>query len=170
MTRVEELRELYAFNRWANEALLRAASRLTAEQLGRDLGSSFPSVLATLVHIAQADWVWLRRWHGESPTAPPPWDTSTLDAVRQHWARVQDEREAFLSGLSDADVDRVIAYRNLAGEQLANPLWQLLRHVVNHATYHRGQVTTLLRQLGAETVATDLVRWYRLERPAMPAE
>lgn len=166
MTRTDELRDLYAFNRWANDALLDAAAGLSQEQQKQNLRSSFPSVLATLAHIAQSDWIWLCRWHGESPTAPPAWDTSTLEAVRAEWLRVQDDRDRFLAGLTDADLDRAIAYRNIAGVASTNALWQLLRHVVNHSTYHRGQVTTMLRQLGAPGVATDLVRWYRLQASA----
>ena len=169
MTRAGELQELYAFNRWANEEILAAAAGLSSEQLSRDLGSSFPSVLATLAHVAQSDWVWLQRWGGVSPTAPPAWDVSTLPALLGHWVTVQDQREAFLASLDDAALDRPIAYRNLAGVASTNPLWQLLRHVVNHSTYHRGQVTTMLRQLGTATVSTDLVRWYRLQQPELPA-
>lgn len=169
MTRAGELQDLYAFNRWANEEILAAATGLSSEHLNRDLGSSFPSVLTTLAHVAQSDWIWLQRWGGVSPTAPPAWDVSTLPALRGHWVTVQDQREALLASLDDAALDRPIAYRNLAGVASTNPLWQLLRHVVNHSTYHRGQVTTMLRQLGAATVSTDLVRWYRLQQPELPA-
>ena len=169
MTRAAELQELYAFNRWANEQILAAAARLSNDQLMRDLGSSFPSVLATLAHVAQSDWIWLQRWRGVSPTAPPTWDVATLPALRAHWASVQDERDTFVASLHDAALDRPIDYRNLAGVASTNPLWQLLRHVVNHSTYHRGQVTTMLRQLGAATVSTDLVRWYRMQQPELPA-
>lgn len=168
MSRAAELRQLYAFNRWANDEMLQAASQLSAEQLGRDLGSSFPSVLATLTHIAQADWIWLQRWLGVSPTAPPQWDLSTLTALRAHWQRVQDDRDAFLASITDDALDRLVVYRNLAGVSSTNPLWQLLRHVVNHSTYHRGQVTTMLRQLGAATVSTDLVQWYRMQTQEPP--
>lgn len=161
MTRIEELRDLYAYNRWANDRLLDATARLSAEDLARPIVSSFPSVLGTLVHVAESDWVWLRRWQGESPTGPPAWDRATHGAVRTAWEAVQDERDAYLAGLDDAALLRTVDYRRIDGEPNRNPLWQLLRHVVNHSTYHRGQLTMMLRQLGAATVSTDLTAYYR---------
>ncbi|HSJ13022.1 MAG TPA: DinB family protein [Longimicrobiales bacterium] len=166
MRRVEELRELYGFNRWANERLLEAVVTLTEAQLERDLGSSFPSIRDTLVHIMSAEWVWLQRWRGASPDAmPAEWTSLALPGIRDAWGALDQDLQAFLSGLQDSDLDRVISYRNLAGEPFASGLGRMLRHVVNHSTYHRGQVTTMLRQLGAAAPATDLIVYYRSERP-----
>lgn len=67
----------------------------------------------------------------------------------------------FISRLAAADLERVIRYKNLAGDELANPLWQSLHQVSNHGTYHRGQITTLLRQLGVKAISTDLIAFYR---------
>lgn len=159
---VEEIRELYEYNRWANHRVLEAASGLTAEEFARDLRSSFPSVRDTLVHILGAEWIWLSRWQGTSPSGlPDSWDLSTLEAIRAHWSEVEREQMAFIAGLDEESLGRIAAYRNMKGEAFASPLWPMLRHVVNHSTYHRGQVTTLLRQLGAETVGTDLIAFYR---------
>lgn len=158
----EEMRDLYAYDRWATDRILDAAGRLSAEERSRDLGSSFPSVLATLAHIAAADWVWLERWHGRSPTGlPGGWELSNLDEVRRRWEKVLDERTAFVNGLTEEDLRREVSYRTTSGTPHRNPLAALLRHVVNHATYHRGQVVTMLRQLGAEPPATDLIVYYR---------
>lgn len=165
MSGADEIRDLFAYNAWANQRLLEAAAGLDDEALTRDLGSSFPSVLATLAHIAASDWVWLRRWHGESPSgAPAEWDTASLDGVRGAWAGVEAERSAFLASLDDAALDRALDYRNTAGRAYRSRMGEMLRHVVNHATYHRGQVVTMLRQLGAAPPATDLIAYYR-ERP-----
>lgn len=159
---IGEIRELYAYNRWANHRLLDAASRLGPEAFTKDLGSSFPSVRDTLAHILAAEWIWLERWRGRSPTGPPDaWDLSTPDAIRGAWAEVERDRQAFLAGLDDAAPGREIAYRNTGGEPFEQPLGQMLRHVVNHSSYHRGQVVTMLRQLGAEPPATDLILFYR---------
>jgi uncharacterized damage-inducible protein DinB len=71
---LEEVQELFAFHRWANALLLDAAGGLSAEDFARNLGSSFPSVRETLVHLLSADWIWLERWHARLPlkTAQPP--------------------------------------------------------------------------------------------------
>lgn len=162
MTRMDELRELYAYDRWANRRVLDAASRLSPEELARDLGSSFPSILATLAHVLGAEWIWLERWRGTSPPGfPESWDLSSLESVRARWAEVEADQRAFVEGLDEPALDRVVAYRDTRGIPYENPLGQLLRHVVNHSTYHRGQIVTLLRQLGAEAVATDYVVYLR---------
>lgn len=159
---IQEIRELYAYNRWANQRTFDAAAKLSPEALGKDLGSSFPSVLATLAHMAGAEWVWLERWLGSSPGGgPSDWDVSTLEAVRRHCQQVESDRERFLNGLDDRSIEKPLTYKTFAGETFTQPLSQMLRHVVNHATYHRGQVTTLLRQLGGQPVSTDLIRFYR---------
>lgn len=162
LDRVEEFRDLYAYNRWANRRVLGAAARLSPEVLSRDLGSSFPSVLATLAHVLAAEWIWLERWRGSSPPGlPESWELSSLEAVRVRWAEVEAGQRAFVEGLDEPALERAISYRNTAGTPYQNPLGQLLRHVVNHSTYHRGQVVTMLRQLGAEAVATDYVVYLR---------
>lgn len=159
---IDEIRELYAYNRWANRRLLDAASRLSPEAFTRDLGSSFPSVGDTLAHIVAAEWVWLERWRGRSPTGPPDaWDLSTPGTLRAAWEEVDRNRQAFLVELTEAASGREIAYRTTSGQPFEQPLGQMLRHVVNHSSYHRGQVVTMLRQLGAEPPPTDLILFYR---------
>lgn len=159
---IESIRELFAYHRWANGRVLDAVAALEPHALTKDLGSSFPSVLDTLVHMLVADWAWLSRWHGTSPTAmPPDWNVSNFEALRARWSEIEAEQQAFVAALAEEDLRRPIAYRNTKGDPFVNTLDQMLRHVVNHASYHRGQVTTLLRQLGAEPVSTDLIGFYR---------
>jgi uncharacterized damage-inducible protein DinB len=159
---LKEIQELYDYNRWANHRILDATAKLSQEQFTKDLRSSFPSIRDTLVHILSGEWIWLTRWKGNSPTGfPDTWDTLTREGLRKQWQEVERDQTAFLADLTEESLNRVIAYRNTAGQPFANPLWQMMRHVVNHSTYHRGQVTTMLRQLGAETVATDLILFFR---------
>jgi len=163
---IDELRELFAYNRWANHRILDAAAKLSAEALDKDLGSSFPSVRATLAHILSAEWVWLSRWKGTSPTGvPDSWDLSTLDSIRKRWAEVEREQQEFIDALGEDDLRRAVSYRNIKGQPFTSTMAQMLRHVVNHSTYHRGQVVTMLRQLGAEAVSTDLITYYREYAP-----
>lgn len=162
MNAVDEIRELYEYNRWANGRVLDAAGRLTQKEFTHDLGSSYRSVRDTLAHILAAEWIWLSRWRGTSPSGvPESWNLSTFDALRAKWAEVEADQRAFVDGLTEEALEGVVAYRNTKGIGFENPLRQLLRHVVNHSTYHRGQVITMLRQLGAEAVSTDLVLFHR---------
>ena len=163
---LQEIQELFAYQRWANRRLLTAASALSAEQLTRDLGSSFPSVLATLAHMLSAEWIWLERWNGRSPGgAPESWDLSTFEGLMRQWEEVEGRQEEFLQALGEEDLQRVLDYRTLKGDPFSTPMWQLLRHVVNHGTYHRGQLVTMLRQLGSSAPGTDLVIFYRERAP-----
>jgi uncharacterized damage-inducible protein DinB len=162
MEMIDEIRQLFAYNRWANRQMLDVAASFSAEELTRELGGSFASLHATLAHMAGAEWVWLKRWQGTSPEAMPVgWENSTLGELRAVWADIEDGQAAFLELLTDGRLKATIRYRTLTGAEYQGPLWQLLRHVVNHATYHRGQVATLTRQLGGVPPSTDLVRFYR---------
>jgi uncharacterized damage-inducible protein DinB len=158
----EEIRTLFDYNAWANHRSLEAAAALPAEQFTKPLGSSFSSVRDTLAHIGGAESVWYERFRGGSPAALP--DLSSLDtveALRTHWSEQETKLLAFVAGLTQADLDRVMEYKTLKFGVYSNPLWQSMQHLVNHGTYHRGQIATLLRQLGATPLATDLMHFYR---------
>jgi uncharacterized damage-inducible protein DinB len=157
----DEVRELYNYNAWANHRTLDACAALTEEQFIRDLRSSFRSVRDTIVHILGAEWIWLERCNGRSPGAlPSPEPFASVSGVRARWGEIERDQLAFVGGLSAADLDRVIEYRNMRGNRFAYPLRRILRHAVNHSTYHRGQVASMLRQLGIAPAATDLLRYY----------
>jgi uncharacterized damage-inducible protein DinB len=163
--RIDEARGLFAYSGWANDRVFGAAEALVPEQMTATAASSFPSVRGTLGHIVGAEWVWLRRWLGESPSAAPSWvGESSLPELRARLATLEAERESYLAGLTDEDLLRVVEYRTLGGQASADPLAGLLRHVVNHSTYHRGQVATQLRQLGVAPPGTDLITYLRLRR------
>ena len=89
--------------------------------------------------------------------------------MRERWFEQEHRLLAFVGGLTQSDLDRVIEYKTLKFGVYRNPLWQSMQHVVNHGTYHRGQVTTMLRQLGAEPILTDLMHFYRERAVAMGA-
>src|SRR5512139_942689 len=162
---IDEARELLSYSAWANGRMFEAAAALSAEQLSATVASSFPSVRGTLGHIVGTEWVWLRRWRGENPTAAPGWVAeSSLSELRERLATVEAERDQFLRQLTDADLQRVVEYRRMSGEAHADALADLIRHAVNHSTYHRGQVATQLRQVGVSPPGTDLLIYVRSRR------
>ena len=161
--------DLYAYTRWADARMLGGVDALTAEQFTRVLGGSFPSVRDTLVHVLQANWVWLSRWKGSADGAVPDLgECNTPALVRARWDELTAAQSAFLDDLTDHALARPIAIRTRSGLATEMPLVDSMRHVANHATYHRGQVTTYLRQLGAKAVSTDLLYW-QVERSAARA-
>jgi uncharacterized damage-inducible protein DinB len=163
---VEDFRLLYDYNAWADHRTLEACTGLSEEQFTRDLGSSFRSVRDTLVHIMLVEWLWLERWHGRSPTSyAANAEFPNLESVRVRWSEIERDLLDYVASLTPEEVQRVVHHKTTAGLPQAQPLWQMLQHLVNHGTYHRGQVATMLRQLGAKPVATDLIFFYR-ERAA----
>jgi uncharacterized damage-inducible protein DinB len=158
----EDMRQLYDYNAWANRRAMEAAAALTPEQFTKPLGSSFSSVRDTLAHIYGAEWIWLERFQGRSPASLPDVNQFTnLASLRERWLEQEARLLGFVRGLTQADLDRVMEYKTLKFGVYQNPLWQSMQHLVNHGTYHRGQVTTLLRQLGAQPILTDLMHFYR---------
>jgi uncharacterized damage-inducible protein DinB len=162
----EEFRLLYEYNAWASHRTLDACAALTDEQFTRDLHSSFPSVRDTLVHLFLVEWIWLERWHGRSPAGyPSAADYPNLASVRRRWEEIERDLTDYIASLTAEDISRVIHHKTMKGDPQSAPHWQMLQHVVNHQTYHRGQVTTMLRQLGAKAISTDMIFFYR-ERAA----
>lgn len=156
------VKELVAYHYWANDRIMKAVEAIGAEEYRRDLKSSFPSIQATLAHLMFAEAVWLSRWTGEQIPPVKPEDLPTQAAARERWRSLEERFRTFVDGLSQEDLDRVSTIRNSAGKELRHSLWEMLGHVVNHGTYHRGQVTTMLRQVGAEAPSTDMIQYYRV--------
>lgn len=154
------LRELFDYNYWARDQQLEACRKLTPEQFLRPLGSSYSSLRDTLAHLVGAEWIWLERWRGRSPTGVEAADYApekfpTVAAIEARWREVERGMREYLAGLNQDALARPLTYVNLKGQRWTYPLWRTLLHVVNHQTYHRGQVTTLLRQLGAQPPQID---------------
>jgi uncharacterized damage-inducible protein DinB len=164
----EYIRLLIDYNYWARDRILVSADQLSGEQLTRSLGSSFGSVLDTLVHMHFAEWIWYQRWQGESPMAGP--DSSgltSLAALRDAWHPLEAQVRAFVESLGPAGLSRVIQYRTMNGQAGMSPYWQMIVHLVNHGGYHRGQVATMLRLLGARPAqSTDMIVFFREQAAA----
>lgn len=159
---LDDLKTLLDFHFWARDRVFDAAARLTPEQFTRDTGSSFKSVRETLVHLYSADWAWYQLWQGVYPTERPSGDLfPDFDTIRQAWIAHESLMRAFLDSLGDADVTRVVENRTANGTSSFS-IAQMVQHLVNHGTYHRGQLTTMFRQLGVEPPQSmDLIRYYR---------
>jgi len=168
---VAYIRTLFAYDRWANSRMLSAVGKLREEQLRRDMSSSHRSVRDTLVHILSAERVWLARWRGSPPVVHlDPSKFPSVAALGAGWEEMERNMGVWLSSLTDEQVQGVVSYSTFAGQPQAQPLWQQMAHVANHSTYHRGQVTTMLRQLGAEPVVTDLIAFFREQAAAASAK
>ena len=153
----EEARTHIRYSGWASRRLLDAALKLDPEQLDREMNVSHHSLRATLQHIHSADRAWSYRVLGVAPEPP-------ADPLEVDWPRVQQKWERWSDGLTDADLARVVAYQDWKGNPHESAVWQIVLHVVNHATLHRGQVMAMMRQLGVAPPATDLIFYYREQK------
>jgi uncharacterized damage-inducible protein DinB len=176
-----DIQTLYAYNRWANERLFAALEKVGDDRFNMQVQSSFPSLRETMFHILFAEWLWLKRWQGISPRAsvpdpdaspatwatlspggsPPVEELATVTELKDFAASIERERQEFLRGLDERALQAPLKFRDMAGNPYAEPLAQLMQHLVNHGTHHRGQATTMLRQIGAETAALDMLYFYR---------
>ena len=166
MVTLETLRGLYDYNYWARDRQLDACATLSEDQFLRPLGSSFSSLRDTLAHLLAVEWIWHERFRGHSPGGVPPWleELKTCPALRERWKPLEANLRQYLEELSPEALAQPLTYVNLAGETWTYPLWQTLFHLVNHQTYHRGQETTLLRQLGAHPTPVDFLDYFDTRR------
>ncbi len=154
-----DIARLYAYNDWANERMLNVLAGLNDEQFTRSIVSSYPSIRETLAHIAFAEWLWLARWKGMSPSAGP--ELSSFDALRDALRASAEERRVYLATLTDDAVASTLSYRSTEGDPFTAALGDTLIHCANHSTYHRGQLVTMLRQVGAVPPGMDFMPFTR---------
>jgi uncharacterized damage-inducible protein DinB len=149
------------YSGWASRKLVDAAGELSPEARIRPMGVSHESLQKTLGHIYAADQVWYSRTVDASVPLPAVGQEYTMDALTGDWVELQKKWEAWADSLIDGDLDRVAAYKLRDGSSGEAAVWQIVMHVVNHGTLHRGQVMAMIRQLGAKPPATDLIFYYR---------
>jgi uncharacterized damage-inducible protein DinB len=159
---VETLRTHLRYTEWASRRLVRSAASLTEEELHRDFKHSDKSVLGTLVHIFAADRIWIQRVKG-TPISGfiDPVKDFQMTVLENEWPAIHQQWQELAAGLSDGAVEHRIQYRDLKGNSYETPLWQIILHVVNHATHHRGQVSAMIRAMGHTPPPVDLIFYYR---------
>ena len=159
---IEDLTELYAYNGWANERVRNSIQDLDPEVFKRDLGASFGSLQGTVAHLVSAQWNWLRRWKGQSASRPLPSEAfASPEEANRRWVDVDRALAGFVDGLDGASLQQSIALTTPQGSRYSSRLWRAMLHVVNHSSYHRGQIAAMLRQVGATPQGTDLMLYYR---------
>jgi uncharacterized damage-inducible protein DinB len=164
---LSDIQQLFTYTEWANDLAIEAASKLPDEDLHRDFGISHKSIFGTLVHMAGAEWIWLERWHGRSPRKAEAWSLwstescGDLATLRDQWTGLVNQRTQYVSQLDESTLAAELSFKLLSGDPSSMVLINQMQHVVNHATMHRGQVVGMIRQLGLEPPATDLLFYLR---------
>ncbi len=149
---------LYDYNRWANARLLAACEPLTLEQWGRRLGCSWGSVHGLFTHILAAQVIWLARWKGDSPRAlRQEAEFPTFADLEKAWLDAELALIEFINSLNEKSLTDEITYTNTRGETYTYPLGQLMLHLVNHSSRHRGELAAMLTLLSAPHPEDDLL-------------
>jgi uncharacterized damage-inducible protein DinB len=158
---VAMIRDLYEYHRWANRIRFDFAAALGDDLCGRDVGAQFshPRVTRMFAHLYGADFIWLSRWKGTSPTSQPGAELPTMAAVRARWQPVEAEQKAFVDGLAESDLARTVEYKNTEGKAFSAPLGPLLQHVANHATHHRSEIATMVTMVSGSPPDTGINTW-----------
>ena len=164
---MKELLSQYAtYNIWANNEMLKQILLLKKEQQQQEIVSSFSSIYKTVFHLWDAESIWWQRLKlQEQITRPSDTKDISMQEVANGWQQQSKLWNGWVNKASDAQIDHVFAYQNTKKEQFKQPVFQMLLHLFNHGTYHRGQLVIMLRQLGVGKIAaTDFVHWARSKK------
>lgn len=152
-----------AYNLWANNLLLSAVEALPQEKQTAGITSSFPSLFKTVLHLLDAEGMWWQRIKlQENVLRPSDSFNGNFEALSKA-VRQQDKQWLdWVTACNEHGFGHEFIYLNSKRERFKQPVYQVLLQVFNHSAYHRGQMITMLRQLGAEKVpATDFIVWSR---------
>ncbi len=158
---VDTLRLQLDYSAWASQRLLDAAAKLSHEELTRDFKTADKTVLDTLVHIYAADRIWLARVQQEPRATFSDPEDRDLTLLQTEWPALNARWKLWLREFKDGDVVRMISYKDMKGRPYSQPLWQILLHLVNHGTHHRGQISGFIRAMGYTPAPLDMIAYYR---------
>jgi len=152
---------LYDYHYWANQRILTQVEKVSDADFIKPLSKGYGSLRATLVHMIAAEGVWSTRLLGESPLAMlREADLPTLAAIRARWSEVQVKFRTLIAEMTDAELQRVVEYKNTRGEPFSRPVWQVLAQVANHGTQHRAEAAAMLTDLGFSPGNLDLTIYF----------
>jgi uncharacterized damage-inducible protein DinB len=161
---LHDIKQLVAFNKWANQRFFDALKQLAAEQYGRGMRSSHGGIHGTFAHLVGAEKGWLSRWRQQSGTAAADLrQITSLADLRAYWESVCVEMGQFLDSLDDQKLQDTLTTQSMSG-LVTVTYWQMIQHVVDHSSYHRGQIVTMLRQLGVTPPSAGMMRFHRESR------
>lgn len=151
-----------SYHLWATQEMFQSISSVDDASIERNLGTSFGSLHGTLNHMFAADRIWIDRLNGKTDATlqavATPAGISTLE---DEWTDILKATALDVSHFATEDFIASRHFVNSQGTTFTMPVWQILLHMINHGTAHRGQVTGMLRQLGVKPTGTDLVQFYR---------
>ena len=159
---LQEIKLLHAYNAWANNRVLDALAGIPEKEYRQELKSSHGSILGTMVHIVAAEKLWQSRWQGKGDAVMvSTGDIPSLPALRVLWEEVGRGTARFIGTMTDRKLSETFQVKSQAAGTVTLTYWQSLQHIVDHSSYHRGQIVALMRQLGFTPPATSMLLFFR---------
>lgn len=162
----EVLTELAAYNSWANETLSKRLLNLPEEEWQKHYLSSFPGFYATLLHMMSAESIWWQRLKlKENVVSPAAHYGKSFPELVNELLQLDKTWKEWVEKATPNALNHVFYYRNSKREEFRQPVYQVLVHLFNHNTYHRGQLVTILREAGVNDIPqTDFIVWSQRKR------
>ncbi len=163
----ESLLQMARYNIWANKQFIEVLNGLDDATLDKEINSSFPTIRSTMFHMWSAEYIWLQRLQlAEHPIWIADVFKGSMEEACAEWEKTSNALFQFVERqYNDHSMEHVLHYYNTKKESFKHPVYSILQHVFNHATYHRGQLVTMLRQAGISKIpGTDLIIYTRLKK------
>ena len=159
----EVLTQLAAYSIWANQQIIDTINQLPEEKQKQQVPSSFSSLYTTVLHMYDAESSWWQRMKLQERILRPSDDFSgDMRELGNHLLHQYIQWYEWITNASEHQLQHVFHYQNTKREQFKQPIYQMLTHVFNHGTYHRGQLVNMLRQLQVDKIpGTDFIAWSR---------
>ena len=156
------LQQYAAYNLWANKKIIETANQLSEEQINKEIVSSFPSVYKTVLHLMEVENVWWERLLLAEHTTLSGWFTGNFDELSKKLLELSMQWQTWIQNANEVNISHVFAYQNSKKEHFKQPVYEMLLHLFNHQTFHRGQLITMFRQLGLDKIPpTDFIVFSR---------
>src|SRR5690349_15166359 len=158
----QDIQLLFTYNQWANARILKSVAAVTAEQFLAPASYPHGGLRSTLVHALFAEWVWRKRWEGESPsTRFKPEEFPTFESLHTRWLEEEALLMKFIHAQTDDDLNEAFQFKMISGESREHILWQAMAHVVNHGTQHRSEAAAMLTEMNQSPGDLDLSLFLR---------
>jgi uncharacterized damage-inducible protein DinB len=156
------LQQYAAYNIWANKRIIETSKQLSEDQINKEIIGSFPSVYKTVLHLMEVENLWWERLKLAEHIKLSGWFTGNFDELSKRLLELSQQWNSWIQNANDANISHVFAYYNSNKEYFKQPVYEMLLHLFNHQTFHRGQLLTMFRQLGIDKIPpTDFIVFAR---------